>query len=310
MVTCEEIHQQSKIRKTCLLFERISKPLGIRRLRLASTTMIMMCGKSGWRNRHLHDQLKCGRDKSAIRLLVEAGANVNTPSKPGKDPPIVGSLKDGCIDIAMMLLEAHNVDVDQTGSDEKAPLYIACDKRFLQVAERLIHKGANVNKSGWNGNTPLYMACGSRNDNRVVKLLLENGANVNQPNSAGDTPLHKACEEDVKTTVDLLLRMGANVHQANANGESPLYKIMKYYDHRERKMLDLLLESGADVNQGDVNGNTPFHLVVTRHSVSVAELFLQHGAHVNQRNKAGWTALRMALRSDMVNFLKIHGGMK
>ena len=253
------------------------------------------------------------KDKAAIRKLVDRGMNVKIPRRKGKDPPIVTCVKGGHCDNAMLLLENKKLNVNQTGPDEKSALYLACDRKFVCLAEALLRRGADVNQPGWNGSTPLHVACNGNTNEGLIEQLLQHGANANICNSVGDTPLHHLCNNPNNTLaiVEILLRQGrANINLTNRCGESPLYVLLKKFRGTQSDILYLLLNEGADVNQGDVFGNTPLHVVATRCSdSSVLEVLLDYGANINQRNKAGWTALKMTLNPDVIKFLRNQGAV-
>ena len=261
---------------------------------------------------HRDRYLSKGTSTVTIPKIVDRGVNISIPRRKGKDPPIVTCLKGGYVDNAMILLQGKNVNVNQTGTDGKSPLYIACDRKYYYLVDDLLKRGADVNQPAWNGNTPLHVACKGTTDNGLIALLLDYEANVHQLNSVGDTPLHYLCNNPKTelSTVELLLKKGgAQVNLTNLWGESPLYVLVKQSRVRYT-ILNLLLNEGADVNQGDLFGNTPFHVVATKCSdVVVFQLLLDHGANINQRNNAEWTALRMCLNPEVVSFLLQKGAV-
>jgi hypothetical protein len=62
----------------------------------------------------------------------------------------------------------------------QTPLYIACDRNLLIIAQWLVEHGADVNQSSKVGISPLHCAC--RNQNvEMVKYLLEHGARGLKP---------------------------------------------------------------------------------------------------------------------------------
>ena len=94
-----------------------------------------------------------------------------------------------------------------TGKGDLSPLFMACKKGYVEVAEELLkHKKCDVNQKDEHGVSPLHRAvktfgskCGysSIDDQvKVVNLLLDH-PQINVTQQAGDfsTPLFVACQE-------------------------------------------------------------------------------------------------------------------
>jgi uncharacterized protein len=109
-------------------------------------------------------------DERLMKLLVELGANPNSPNADGSTPLLaaagVGALGDGD---------------ESAGTDEEA----------IEAVKYLIQLGGNVNVVDRNGETAMHGAAyQSRAD--LVRVLVDNGANIavwNHENRAGWTPL-------------------------------------------------------------------------------------------------------------------------
>ncbi|KAI1173334.1 ankyrin repeat-containing domain protein [Nemania sp. FL0916] len=114
-----------------------------------------------------------------VRLLVERGADVNSPAVKG-----VG----------------------------RTPLQAAAEAGDFKIAEFLIHSGADVNAppTGYTGATALQLAA-AYGYAGIVDLLLRSGADVNAPPSRGSgrTALEVAAEYGRLDTVVMLLDAGA-----------------------------------------------------------------------------------------------------
>jgi len=122
------------------------------------------------------------------------------------------------------------------------PLYLAIDNDNLSLIQKMIQRGADVNKLaatslGYTFSCLCYAA--NKGNIEIAKIFLENGALVNHgcslPNLAfnGD-------EEMVR----ILLEAGEDPNRPGADGETPLYKAMKGGHKNIEKML---LEAGADL---------------------------------------------------------------
>ena len=95
---------------------------------------------------------------------------------------------------------------------------LAALKGYQGLAEKLIKRGADVNKTGW---TPLhYAATGGQLP--LVGLLLENSAYIDAESPNGTTPLMMAAMYGTPAAVKLLLQEGADPRLKNQQGLSAL----------------------------------------------------------------------------------------
>jgi ankyrin repeat protein len=88
----------------------------------------------------------------------------------------------------------------------------------LDIAAKLIKKGADVNKTGW---TPLHYAA-TKGQVEVIKLLLENYAYIDAESPNGSTPLMMASMYGSPQAVKLLLDEGADPLLKNQIGLTAL----------------------------------------------------------------------------------------
>lgn len=145
-----------------------------------------------------------------------------------------------------------------------SPLHWAGHRNLVQVAERLIELGANVNDSAsdwWL--TPLAWAADAGSA-QAVELLLKHGADVNQDAIVGTTALHAVA-------------MGGS---SRGSRDPEAY----------RRTAEILIAHGADVNwraSGD-RGQTPLDDAVANGNEHVAAVLRAHGARVSaSQNAAG-----------------------
>ena len=248
-----------------------------------------------------------------VRALLNAGIDVNTTIQPrkqtGKGPrpgtnPLVLAIENGTFELALALLEAGADPNDQRsgftalhaltwvrkpnrGEDDGDPSpFEAGNLSSLQFAKKLVEYGADVNARLKNGKggpglydrtgaTPFLMAAATA-DAAFMRLLVELGADPLLANVDNCTPL--------------IVAAGVGVGSAAANetaGTEP----------EVLEAVQLLLSLGADVNAVDKNGETAMHGAAYKNLPKVVQLLAEKGAKVdvwNQKNKYGWTPLRIA----------------
>lgn len=166
--------------------------------------------------------LKNGDSIKPLKILIDAGADVNAPSSAHGMTPLVYATT--LTDKMQMKAKARfPVAYGQTGSDR-------------QVAR------ANIKKSTQEG---MEYALA------VIKLLIESGADVNQETPFG-TPLMSASASDLNADiVDYLLKAGADVNQRDRNGRTALFYAAA---HNCRTVTIQLLAANADINIKDNDG--------------------------------------------------------
>ncbi|MCP4373915.1 MAG: hypothetical protein GY797_38300 [Deltaproteobacteria bacterium] len=118
-------------------------------------------------------------DITAIRKLIDAGADVNVINIFGCTPLYIASVKDYA-KIVKLLLENSAVVNKADITNGFTPLHAASGEGHVEVVKLLLEAGADVNKGDIKyGFTPLYIASG-KGHTEIVKLLLEAGADVNK----------------------------------------------------------------------------------------------------------------------------------
>ncbi len=80
----------------------------------------------------------------------------------------------------------------------------------VEIIEKLINDGCNLNIYGEYGSTPLHWAI-YNNKEKLVELLINAGCDVNLQSNFGFTPLHLAAKYEYTKIVELLIQANADV---------------------------------------------------------------------------------------------------
>uniref|UniRef100_A0A0G4HXC6 Uncharacterized protein n=1 Tax=Chromera velia CCMP2878 TaxID=1169474 RepID=A0A0G4HXC6_9ALVE len=199
--------------------------------------------------------------------LPRYGLDFRLPSRPRQWPQDQISVSARVLDNTPLSLPLHPNDVEGT-----APLGLAAQNNFLDMAVLLIEKGARLEAGNRRGETPLFLAA-ERNHVRMAQLLLEKGADVQARRSDGIAPLEIAVKEDHVEMVKLLTAHGAVVETGTEENaqvgnssmhthEVPFSRQGPIFDAEENPLLSLglrhkspgstrhVLEGGASVLQG------------------------------------------------------------
>lgn len=156
------------------------------------------------------------RDRpAAVERILARGFDVNSPDLDGQRALHL-ALRDGHQRVAMVLLDAPGIDIDAANAQGETPLMIAAIRGSLEWCQRLVHIGAQVNRTGW---APLHYAASSP-DPRTIAFLLDEGARIDAPAPNGTTALMMAAGYGSEEAVALLLARGANAALRNHLGLS------------------------------------------------------------------------------------------
>ncbi|HTW38403.1 MAG TPA: ankyrin repeat domain-containing protein [Steroidobacteraceae bacterium] len=223
-------------------------------------------------------------DMASVRIMVEAGANVNETSEFGW-----------------------------------TPLLVATQNKYYLIGKYLLEHGANPNISNGGGWNPLFIATHNRNIERgdypvrkpdmdhldFIKLLLVHGADPNLRmlsstetrtvftnewlNYSGATPFLRAAQSGDLVLMKLLLAHGANPHIPTFINVTPLMAASgigwvegvtyEWSPQETYETVKFLLGLGADVNAQDlVDRRTALMGAAHKGRNDVVELLVQHGA--------------------------------
>jgi ankyrin repeat protein len=188
----------------------------------------------------------------------------------------------------------------------KTALLYATRAGHLEVARRLIERGANLELADGNGVTPLLSAIlnasvfrvtrgGTSDHLQVANLLLDAGANVDAMDWYGETPLWAAVDlrnlelgpADRATGIrDAAFALIERLLDAGANPNART----REFPHERRYIVSAV----GSVAWVDLTGQTPFLRAAAAGDLRVMRLLLEHGADPNLATDAGTTPLMVA----------------
>lgn len=230
-------------------------------------------------------------DKTAVRMLVENGADVNAKTGNG-GTALLWAVENGNEGMVFLLLEI-GADVNAKASIEMTALHQASRNGYEKVVQLLLDRGANVRAKTDTGETALHWAVENRQE-ATVRLLLERGADINAQTASGETALHWAIRSEHDTMAQLLMEQGANVNTRDSMKVTALHWAV---ENGQEAVVRLLLGRGADVNAKTDNGMTALHQAARNGFEEVALLLIMMGADVNARTDSGQTALHWAVEN-------------
>lgn len=156
-------------------------------------------------------------DAAAVRTLLGRGFDPDTLDPKGLSGLYL-ALREPAPKVAAALIEWPKTNVEIRTRDDESPLMMAALKGHLDLARKLIERGADVNKTGW---TPLHYAA-TGGHLAIMELLLEHHAYIDAESPNGTTPLMMAAQYGSIDAVRLLLEAGADPRLKNQLGLSAI----------------------------------------------------------------------------------------
>jgi ankyrin repeat protein len=161
-----------------------------------------------------------GNDTATIRLLVDAGVDVDAPDVAGGTPLMNAALQGNLEAVKLLLSKGARVNAvsGPPGMQVKngtialgrfTPLILASAYGPSSVVKTLLDAGANVNAQEARGMTPLmYAVATDHGDIEIVKMLIARGADLHVKTPEGETAIDWARKSGSTPAVALLQRAG------------------------------------------------------------------------------------------------------
>lgn len=156
-------------------------------------------------------------DPAKVRELLGRGFDANTVDTKGRSGLYL-ALSEPSPKAAQVLVDWSKTDVNRLNASGESALMIAALKGNLELATKLIEKGADINKTGW---TPLHYAASSGHL-AIIAMLLDRSAYIDAESPNRTTPLMMAAMYGSPQAVKLLLQEGADPNVKNQQGLTAL----------------------------------------------------------------------------------------
>lgn len=152
-----------------------------------------------------------------LTTLLRQGVDPNSVNAEGQTG-LYEALRDGSLAAALVLVNWPKTDVNRLNARGESALMLACLQGHEELAEKIIKRGGDINKTGW---TPLHYASTSGHVPLMQRLLGEFAyIDAESPNST--TPLMMAARYGTTPSVKLLIDEGADIFLKNSQGLNAL----------------------------------------------------------------------------------------
>jgi len=126
----------------------------------------------------------------------------------------------------------------------------------------------------------------------MVSNLIRKGAPINELDNRGRTPLYLSSLYGNYEIAELLIRNGANV-SIQSRWKSAATPLMVAAQSGNMQIVQLLVNNGAMIDEKSKAGNTALHFAAWTMNVEIVKYLLCHGADPNALNRVGNTPLNM-----------------
>ncbi|VDH90165.1 Hypothetical predicted protein [Mytilus galloprovincialis] len=213
--------------------------------------------------------------------------------------PLCLSIRRGHIKLTKNLIkngEDVNLTVEEKGTNDDAslsmiirygytPLFVACQRKYYEIVDMLLERGANLNKA-------LYDAC-IEGYLDTVKFLRQKGANVNSIGRFGQTVLYGACIGGYSTIVKYLISQGSvidtKVKRASFLDEHTCLHASYLSDNHN--IVHFLINIGASVDTVGNFGRTMLHTSCRDGNYEIVKILIDKEAYINSSDIYGATPL-------------------
>jgi ankyrin repeat protein len=218
-----------------------------------------------------------GRGSAVARLLRQNDLEINVPDTFHGSTPFALAVANGNVDIAKVLLDTNEVNINFRDRQGRTPLHHAVlSKQRSSVLLLLSRKEIDIQIYDEARCTPLWCAAECRNLD-AAQLLIMYGADPNIPDFHGITPLNNAISQRDKAMVELLLNQHNLEIPSHVRWEEraqpPLCAAVCVGD---ADILRMLLCHVAEVNAYNYHGYQPLLLAVRKGDSSMVKLLLSH----------------------------------
>jgi ankyrin repeat protein len=231
--------------------------------------------------------------------LLDQGASVDARDRIGARP-LSHAARSGHLEMLDLLL-ARGAPIDARDLNGATALYYAAERGHHSIVQRLIERGADVKLTGKSGVSAVAAAAYAGRDS-IVALLLAHGADGRAPDDTGKPPVIYAAASGRLDIVKQLLGDG----DLNARYANDLTLLMwasgpdeKVPEAQAIEVVSYLLEAGAHIDDRDDRGRTALMIAAEGGHAEIADLLLKRGADPALKDKSGKRAADLTVLTSL-----------
>jgi ankyrin repeat protein len=249
-------------------------------------------------------------DRNCVALataLLDQGASVDARDRLGARP-LSHAARPGHLEMVDLLLQ-RGAPIDARNLAGSTALYVAAERGQAAVVQRLIDKGADVNLNGRSG-ASLVATAAFAGRALIVKMLLAHGADGRTADDTGKTPIVYAAASGQLDIVKQLLAQDIDINARYANDLSVLMWASgpdeRVAEAQALEVVSYLLDAGAHIDDKDARGRTALMIAAEGNRSEIVKLLLAHGADPAIKDKAGKRAADLTVLTALREMLTPH----
>ena len=169
--------------------------------------------------------------------------------------------------IATELMKNGNLDVDMTFAHAWTCLRAACERGYVDIAQKLLDMGCTADIIDWSGESALHSA--AEHGHVDITRLLLSAKVVQTPNNNGRLPSHLAARKGHYEVLKLLLqRFPETVNVKDQEGRTPLHEAAA---NGHLGVVKMLVTCGGKPDVMTNVGETPGKLAILYGHTNVAK---------------------------------------
>ena len=242
-------------------------------------------------------------DRNCVELagqLLDQGASMDARDRLGARP-LNHAAQAGHLEMVDLLLQ-RGAPINARDLAGSTALFAAAERGQTAVVQRLIDRGADVSLKGRSGISPVAAAAFAGRA-ALVQLLLAHGGDAQAPDDTGKTPIIYAAASGQLEIVKLLLAQHIDINARYANDLTLLMWACGPDDSvaepQALEVVSFLVDAGAHIDDRDVRGRTALMIAAEGNHGDIAKLLLAHGADPALKDKAGKRAADLTVQSTL-----------
>lgn len=165
----------------------------------------------------------------ALRLLLEYGADVQTPCTPRYEALFVAAANNPTAEVLDALINSGANLVEKDSEGNNALLLASTYNSSPKVLEMLIDYGLKLDEKNKLGFDALMLASFQNKHLSILQTIIDNEVNVNAPDKEGRTALMAAAVRGSNPIMQYLVRRGADFNATDKQGIS----VLDYFNKRK-----------------------------------------------------------------------------
>lgn len=233
---------------------------------------------------------------NAVKILCEAGANVNAPCTHSGETSLHIAVKSKRSDVLDILLRHRPNLHARTFVSHETPLHCAAAKAgSVDIVVTLLKHGASSEALDNKARSPAEVALQARDFDTAITIVRATGAKSQRFAKEKRLILEEVLEPHTRSLLSNDLVAQA-LELVNPPDSTALVEAIKL---RDASLVSLVLDRGANPNEVTASGLYPIFAAFSACSASIVQALVEHGADVTLRNPHGPNVLQAALASPL-----------